>query len=204
MAGPDVDRGDNDLVRGKRRHREAYRRHVRHRVHRADLMKVDLVDLHAVHMALRLRDQAEHREHVVPHLSGQIEVFPDDMLDVGETAVMVSMTVVVFVVMVMFVIVVGFMVMLMIVVMVMVVMMLVVMPVRIGVGGCLLLPVDLHGDVRAGDAALDGRLPDVFHARDAERVQLREKGVGIGKQPQAPPSAYRPPRPCRSRDKVFS
>ena len=43
----------------------------------------------------------------------------------------------------------------------------------------LLLAVDGHGDMRAGDAALHGRLLLHADARKAERVQFFDKAVGV-------------------------
>ena len=63
---------------------------------------------------------------------------------------------------------------------VLVVMMMLMLQMR--VLGFLLFAVHLHGDVRAGDAALDGRFLRDGHAGDAEVVQLCDKSVRIGEK----------------------
>jgi len=99
-------------------------------------------------------------------------------------AVMVVMPVfvVMFMLVFMLVIVLVFVVMFMVMVVTMFMVVMMLMFVQVGVGCVFFLAADLHRDVRAGNAAFHGRFPAHLHARDAERVQLREKGVGIGKQ----------------------
>ena len=54
-------------------------------------MDVDLINVYAVHMALRFPDQTVYRHNVVLHIIGDIQVSPDDMLDVVKSAVAVCM-----------------------------------------------------------------------------------------------------------------
>ena len=115
---------------------------------------------------------------------------PHDMLNIVQAAVLVMVVLAVAVVM------------RMLMVILMMVFMLVVMVEHL-LG--LLFAVDSHRHVRAADAAFDRVLADVLHAGDPQRVQFLYKALRIGQQlQQSSPSACRPPRPCRSRDKAFS
>ena len=136
-------------------------------------MKVDLRNRHAVRMALRLRDELIHRNHVCTHRILQRQM-PDDMLDIRHAAVVV-MPVVVFMLMRMFVIVV--VVMLMFVYMVVSVMFVVV-----HVSAFFRLAVHRNGKMRAVDAAFRAHFRLKFHTGDTERVQLVEHCLFVVKQ----------------------
>ena len=124
-------------------------------------------------MALRLRDELIHRNHVCTHRILQRQM-PDDMLDIRYAAVVV-MPVVVFMLMRMFVIVV--VVMLMFVYMVVSVMFVVV-----HVSAFFLLAVHRNGKMRAVDAAFRAHFRLKFHTGDTERVQLVEHCLFVVKQ----------------------
>ena len=136
-------------------------------------MEVDLRNRHAVRMALRLRNELIHRNHVCTHRILQRQM-PDDMLDIRHAAVVV-MPVVVFMLMRMFVIVV--VVMLMFVYMVVSVMFVVV-----HVSAFFLLAVHRNGKMRAVDAAFRAHFRLKFHTGDTERVQLVEHCLFVVKQ----------------------
>lgn len=124
-------------------------------------------------MALRLRNELIHRNHVCTHRILQRQM-PDDMLDIRHAAVVV-MPVVVFMLMRMFVIVV--VVMLMFVYMVVSVMFVVV-----HVSAFFLLAVHRNGKMRAVDAAFRAHFRLKFHTGDTERVQLVEHCLFVVKQ----------------------
>ena len=138
-------------------------------------MEVDLRNRHAVRMALRLRDELIHRNHVCTHRILQRQM-PDDMLDIRHAAVVV-MPVVVFMLMRMFVIVVVVVVMFMCVYMVVSVMFVVV-----HVSAFFLLAVHRNGKMRAVDAAFRAHFRFKFHTGDTERVQLVEHCLFVVKQ----------------------
>ena len=103
-------------------------------------------------VALRLRDHAVHRQHVLFHRLRQVQVILHDVRDaVKAGVVMVAVS----------------MVMVMRVIVVMVMMMVV-----YGLG--FLHAVDLHGHVGAADAAAQDALAAVDHVGDADGVQLRQ------------------------------
>jgi hypothetical protein len=128
-AGSHVNGRHDDFVRSELRHRQAYRRHVRHRVHGPDLVEVDLFDRFSVRGALRLRDQTVYRHDVVFDLFRQIQMVPDDVFDPvqGGMAVMMAVVMLVVMVMIMIVLVLVFMLMFMLMFMIVLVFMLVLM-----------------------------------------------------------------------------
>ena len=52
----DMDRRNDDLLRRQQLHQQTDRRHVRYRIHGADLMEMDLINFRAMYLRLRLRD----------------------------------------------------------------------------------------------------------------------------------------------------
>ena len=140
-------------------------------------MEVDLRNRHAVRMALRLRDELIHRNHVCTHRILQRQM-PDDMLDIRHAAVVV-MPVVMMMLMRMFVIVVMLMFVRMFMIMLMVVS---VMFVVVHVSAFFLLAVHRNGKMRAVDAAFRAHFRLKFHTGDTERVQLVEHCLFVVKQ----------------------
>ena len=136
-------------------------------------MEVDLRNRHAVRMALRLRDELIHRNHVCTHRILQRQM-PDDMLDIRHAAVVV-MPVAVFMLMRMFVIVV-------VVILMFVYMVVSVMFVVVHVSAFFLLAVHRNGKMRAVDAAFRAHFRLKFHTGDTERVQLVEHCLFVVKQ----------------------
>ena len=65
-----MDRGDDDFVRCKFFHEKADCRDVRNRIHRADLVEVDLIDWLAVYVALGLSDLLINSQYIQCHRSG--------------------------------------------------------------------------------------------------------------------------------------
>ena len=55
-SAADMNRGNDDLLRRQQLHQQTDRCHVRHRVHGANLMEMDLIDFRAMYPGLRLRD----------------------------------------------------------------------------------------------------------------------------------------------------
>lgn len=176
---------------------------------------MDLRNGSAMRMALRLRNQAIYRKHVVLNLLRQLQVIPYNVLNVRHGSVMMVMTmslVIVMRIVVMFVVMFMFMIMVVIVIMVVMVVLLVIMEMLVRmllvmmvmmlamvvimlvvmimvlmvmlvlvmvVVAFFFLAMDLHGHMRARDAALYGRLPMIFNARDLQCVQLRHKSFRI-------------------------
>lgn len=124
-------------------------------------------------MALRLRDELIHRNHVCTHRILQRQM-PDDMLDIRHAAVVV-MPVAVFMLMRMFVIVV-------VVILMFVYMVVSVMFVVVHVSAFFLLAVHRNGKMRAVDAAFRAHFRLKFHTGDTERVQLVEHCLFVVKQ----------------------
>ena len=87
-----MDRRNDYFVRCKFFHEKADRRDVRDRIHRADLVEMDLIDRLAVHVALGLGDLLINSQYIQRHRSGKLQVIPHDMLDIMHAAVMVRMT----------------------------------------------------------------------------------------------------------------
>ena len=61
-----MDGRDNHLIRCQSVHHHADRGNIRHRIHSAHLMEMNLRDGYPVHMALRFCDQTKHRQDILP------------------------------------------------------------------------------------------------------------------------------------------
>lgn len=123
-AAAHMHRGGDHLVRRQLLHQQAHRRHVRHGVHGAHFMEMNVRHRHAVDVTLRLGNAVVHRPDVRPHLFRHRQV-ADQMADLLHAAVVMVVLVVMLMVMVMLVVVLA-----------------------------LCVAVHRHDDVSAGDAAL--------------------------------------------------
>ena len=128
VPAADMNRRDNDTVRGNQSHKIADGRDVRDGVHGPHFVEVDLRHRHAVRPALGIRDEPVDRENIVLHSVLDVQT-ADDGLDVCHggvvmVAVVMAMVVVVVVIMVMAVIMLVVMVVTMVVTMIMAVPML--------------------------------------------------------------------------------
>ena len=94
-----MDRGGDHLIRRQLLHQQAHRRHVRHGVHGAHLMEMDVRHRHAVDVTLRLGNGVIHRPDVRPHLFRHRQV-ADQMADLLHAAVVMVVLMVMVVVMV--------------------------------------------------------------------------------------------------------
>ena len=162
VAAADVHGRDDDLLRREPLKQQAHGCDVRKRVHRADLMKVDLVDRPAVGLALCCGQTAIDGEDIVPHTlrDRQGRNARADVRHAG-----VGMRV--------------FMGMLM----VMLVNMTASMCVRQrDVLTLLLRAVHGHGELRAADAALFGAHGRGDNAGDAQRIELLQKCLRLRQQ----------------------
>ena len=185
-----VDGGAEHLPHPQPMHQQADAHHVGHRVHGPHLVEVDLLHRAAVGVALRLGDQAVDRLRVGAHLLGQVHV-AQQVADLPHTGVVVMMRVsvvmgvimsvvvvmMVFVVMVMRMVVVVAVAVLMFVLVAVVVMVMDVDGCRAGIhiAADLLLAVNRHRHMGAGDAALHRRLGGHLHAGQAQAVHLVQK-----------------------------
>ena len=150
-------------------HGQAHRHDIGDRVHRADLVEVDLIDRHAVGDAFRLGDEAVGRDRVFSHAFGQVEVVAQDVLHVADTGMMVVRAGV-------------------LVRIAMLRRMRVPAPVRVRSAArmrmvpivrALLHAVDRHRHMRADDAARLGAVATVLNAGNAERFELCHEPVRI-------------------------
>ena len=147
-------------------------------------------------VALRLRDQLVHRQHILLHLVGNIQMITDQMLDVMHAAVvmmvmimavlMVMMVVMLFMIMVMvmlimvMVMIMVFMVMIFVVMVVMMVMMIMHMFIM-----CLFfLTMNRHRHMRPVNAALSHDLIPEFNTGDVQRIQFFHHFFRMRKQLQ--------------------
>ena len=134
VPAADMDRRDNDTVRGNRSHKIADSRDVRDGVHGPHFVEVDLRHRHAVRPALGIRDEPVDREDIVLH--SVLDVQPiDNGLDVchGCVVMAVGMMMVMVVTVVMLMLVVVVMIMAIVVVMLMLVVMVVAMAMMVAV-----------------------------------------------------------------------
>lgn len=104
-AAAHMHRGGDHLVRRQLLHQQAHRRHVRHGVHGAHFMEMNVRHRHAVDVTLRLGNAVVHRPDVRPHLFRHRQV-ADQMADLLHAAVVMVVLVVMLMVMVMLVVVV--------------------------------------------------------------------------------------------------
>jgi hypothetical protein len=77
---------DTTLIRGKLVHQQAHGGHVGQRVQGPHFVEVDLRHRHAVHMALRFRDEPVDRQNILPHLLRHRQMPLHDMLQLVHTA----------------------------------------------------------------------------------------------------------------------
>jgi hypothetical protein len=187
MAAARMDRGGNDLVRGKLLHQEAYAHHVRHRVQGTHFMEVDLSDRTAVDPAFRVGNEGIDRYRVRLDLvrNGQAADQRLNIRDGGMVMVAVMVIMLMFMVMMMpmFVVMLMAVFMMMLVIVVMVMMLVImVMLMLMRVTGFLLHAV--HGDrnMGAGDAALYGRLRGDGNAGQAKGIHFINEGLFVAGQ----------------------
>ena len=193
VAAAHMDRRGDDLVRIQLFHQHAYRRHVRNGVHGSHLVEMDLRDRLSVGAAFRLGNEPVHVQRVLPDLLRNRQM-GNDMLHVGQTGMMMAvrmgMVMVVFVRLPVGVSMVVF----------------VRLPVGMGMFVFVRLPVgmgmfvrmcmvmrdflalframDPDGDVGPRDAAFDRRLRRHGHLRQADVIELLQKGVPVRQQLQ--------------------
>ena len=176
MAAARMDRGNDDLIRGKLLLQEAYAHYVRHRVKGTHLMEVDLCDRPAVHPAFRVGNEGIDRFRVgldpVRHSKAV-----DQRLNIRDggmvvMAVMMVMLMFMFMVMIVVMLVIVIMMMVMVMMMIVIVFMVMLMLVFMRVTGFLLHTVHGNRDMGAGDAALDGRLRGDGNAGQAQGIHF--------------------------------